>query len=62
MMAAEVIEEILKVRWVQNGEDLRVEDVVDVVYRFSREVEHSDENLKRMEELNQDYLRTCAEE
>lgn len=61
LMAAEVIEEILKVRWVQNGEDLNVEDVVDVVYRFSREVEHSDENLKRMEELNQDYLRSCAE-
>jgi lysine-N-methylase len=25
--------------------------VIDVVYRYSREVEHSDENLKKIEKL-----------
>lgn len=57
LMAAEVIEEILKVRWLKNEETLEMEDVIDIVYRFSREVEHSDDNLKKMEELNQDYLK-----
>lgn len=47
-----VVEEILKTRWLKNGKFLDMEDVVDVVYRFSRELEHSDENLKRMEERN----------
>lgn len=56
LMAGEVIEEILKARWLKNGGSLQLEEIIEVVYRFSREVEHSDENLKRMEELNRDYL------
>ena len=55
LMAAEVIEEILKVRWIKNEEMIDMEDVIDVVYHFSREVEHSDDNLKKLEELNKNY-------
>lgn len=51
LFSAEVIEEILKERWMKNEGVLEQEDVIDVVYRYSREVEHSDENLKKLEEL-----------
>ncbi len=51
LLGAEVIEEILKARWLKNGRLLDEEDVIDVVYRYSREVEHSDENLRTIETL-----------
>lgn len=51
LLSAEAIEEILKARWLKNGRQLDGEDVIDVVYRYSREVEHSDENLKKIETL-----------
>ena len=51
LLSTEAIEEILKARWLKNGRRLDEEDVIDVVYRYSREVEHSDENLKRIETL-----------
>ncbi|XCP86132.1 flagellin lysine-N-methylase [Roseburia hominis] len=41
--------ELLAARWSKNGETLEFEDIVEVVYRFSREIEHSDLNLERME-------------
>lgn len=56
LFSAQTIEEILKVRWLKNGGMLTTEDVIDVVYRYSREVEHSDDNLKKLEELNRDIL------
>ena len=46
-----VIGEILKGRWLMNEETLDQEDVIDVVYRYSRELEHSDENLERLEKM-----------
>ena len=46
-----LIEELLIARWIRNGRQLDLEDVVDIVYRYSREVEHSDKNLLKMEEL-----------
>lgn len=51
LLSTEAIEEILKARWLKNGRRLDEEDVIDVVYRYSREVEHSDENLKMIEML-----------
>ncbi len=44
-----MIEEIWMARWVLNGEKLGREEMTELVYRFSREVEHSDENLKQVE-------------
>ncbi len=38
-------------RWLKHGE-LAMNDVMEVVYRYSREIEHSDENLERAEMLN----------
>lgn len=46
-----MIEELWMARWLENEGDLDIEEIVDLVYRFSREVEHSDENLHRVEEM-----------
>lgn len=51
LYSAEMLEEILKSRWIKNEGMLTVEEVVDVAYRYAREVEHSDLNLKKMEEF-----------
>lgn len=40
-----MIRELLLVQWIRNERELCLEDVVEVVYRYSREAEHSDENL-----------------
>ncbi len=42
------IYEMLAARWVKNDKYLDIEDVIEIVYRYSREVEHSDDNLKQM--------------
>ena len=44
-----MIEEIWKARWILNEESLSLEEMTEIVYRFSREVEHSDVNLKQVE-------------
>ena len=44
-----MIYELFMARWVKNEKALSQEEIVDMVYRFSREVEHSDENLKQVE-------------
>lgn len=44
-----MIEELWIARWVLNGETIGREEMTELVYRFSREVEHSDENLKQVE-------------
>lgn len=46
--AVAVIWDLLAARWLKNEKALDLEEVVDVVYRYSRELEHSDKNLKRM--------------
>lgn len=46
-----VIEEMLMARWMKNEKMLDSEDVIETVYRYSREIEHSDKNLKRMERI-----------
>lgn len=42
------IYEMMLARWVRNERGLEIEDIEEVVYRYSREVEHSDQNLKKM--------------
>lgn len=48
MAAASVslIWDLLAVRWLKNEKMLDAEDVKEIVYRFSRELEHSDDNKK----------------
>lgn len=46
-----MIHELWMARWLRNGKVLEADEMTDLVYRFSREVEHSDVNLKRMEEM-----------
>ena len=46
-----LIEELWLARWLKNGKDLSVEEMEELLYRFSREVEHSDDNLKKAEKL-----------
>lgn len=43
------IYEMLLARWIKNEKTLDMEDVIMIVYRYSREVEHSDLNLERIE-------------
>jgi len=51
LICTETIEDLLKARWLRNEKQLETEDVIELVYRFSREVEHSDLNLKKMENM-----------
>lgn len=44
-----VLYELWMSRWVKNGRDLTMEEVIEVTYRYSRELEHSDQNLEQME-------------
>lgn len=46
-----MIHELWMGRWLKNEKTLDLEDMTDLVYRFSREVEHSDVNLKRIEKI-----------
>ena len=41
------IREIWFARWLKNDGDLSKEEMTELLYRFSREVEHSDDNLKK---------------
>lgn len=44
-----MILEFLKARWIKNEKTLDMEELTEIVYRFSREVEHSDLNLEYVE-------------
>lgn len=46
-----LIWDFLAARWLKNGKTLDQDDVVEVVYRYSRELEHSDKNLKKIWKL-----------
>lgn len=43
------IYEMFVARWLKNERILDMEDVIMLVYRYSREIEHSDENLEKVE-------------
>jgi len=51
LISVEILEDMMMARWIRNEYTLDTEDVIELVYRYSREVEHSDINLKRMEKL-----------
>lgn len=44
-----LIREMLMAVWLRNGKTLCIEDLTELVCRYSRELEHSDINQKRME-------------
>ena len=44
-------------RRLKNGEQIFVDDLIELAYRYLREIEHSDENLEKVEVL--DWL-DCA--
>lgn len=46
-----LIYELLMAQWLKNEKNLDQEDVVNIVYRYSREMEHSDYNLEKMETM-----------
>ena len=46
-----LIHELLMARWLENGKALNSKDVIDTVYCYSRELEHSDQNLDLLEKL-----------
>ena len=46
-----MIWEIWMARWLKNEKNLDLEEMTELVYRFSREVEHSDLNLKTIEKI-----------
>lgn len=43
---------LLMARWLRNGETLSVDELIELSYRYSREIEHSDENLEQVEVLD----------
>lgn len=43
------IYDLLAARWLKNEKQLDSADVTEIVYRYSREIEHSDPNLEAME-------------
>lgn len=51
LMGADFVEELLKAKWLRNEKMLDDEELVELVYRYSREVEHSDYNLKKLEKM-----------
>ena len=46
-----LIHELLMAQWLENGKTLSGKDVIDTVYCYSRELEHSAQNLSLMESL-----------
>lgn len=46
-----MIYEMMAAKWYWNGETLEKKEVISLIYRYSRELEHSDLNLAAMDEL-----------
>lgn len=46
-----MIEQLWMARWAENDGDISIEEMTELVYRFSREVEHSDINLEIIENM-----------
>ncbi len=45
------IEELVTALWKMNGEELTLQEFTRMVYRYSRELEHSDDNLCTMDQM-----------
>lgn len=48
-----LIYEMLMAVWLRNGKEVSLEDLMELVHRYSRELEHSDVNQRKMEQLMQ---------
>ena len=46
-----MIELLWLARWVQNDGSLLLDEMIEILYRFSREIEHSDENLECLDKM-----------
>ncbi len=46
-----LIQELTFARWLEKGNNIHFDDVVDIAHRVSREIEHSDVNLVRLEKI-----------
>ena len=46
-----LLQEFWMACWLKNGKILNTQDMAEIVYRYSRELEHSDENLEQMERM-----------
>ena len=46
-----MVEFLWMARWKKNGKFLDFEEMIELLYRFSREVEHSDDNLKEIDRI-----------
>ena len=46
-----LIQELTVAKWAENGEQMTFELFVDIAHRVSREIEHSDVNLIRLEKI-----------
>ena len=46
-----MIELLWMARWLMNGRDITLDEMTELLYRFSREIEHSDENLEKLDEM-----------
>lgn len=55
-----LIYEMLAARWRKNEEMLDAQDVIMIVYRFSRELEHSDKNLELFERMMEESVLLAA--
>lgn len=51
VLSTMLIRELIFVEWMENGKILQFDDILEAAHRYSREVEHSDNNLIRMEKL-----------
>ena len=46
-----MIELLWQAHWLMNGKMLNIEEMAKLLYKFSREIEHSDENLECLDEI-----------
>lgn len=46
-----MIELLWMARWLMNGRKISLDEMVELLYRFSREIEHSDENLETLDKM-----------
>lgn len=56
--AAQIVRELWMARWLKNEGALYMEEKEELLYRFSRELEHSDKNLELFEHIL-DLNRSC---
>lgn len=49
--STEIVEELWFAKWKEQNHTLTIEDKYRIVYRYAREIEHSDTNLETLEEI-----------